>query len=205
MVPEKPARLAEQELQAIYQSKKTLTKDQRLIRSVLDEVIAARAVNEKLIPVLDLLYKYQLRRRYKNYLRLKRLIPVGVLLPFTNTELTRMSYASVLGSRSLSLTLPGLIGYSLPAFVFCHMTSFYVPDTLKPIFDIGKFTLVAPVWLISTLADKGLETIEEKKFGVPVPLDIPDTGGTIPSDLGSLTDLKKIVDEYSKKMGSKSY
>ena len=85
------------------------------------------------------------------------------------------------------------------------MTSFYVPDTLKPVFDIGKFTLGAPVWLISTLADKALEPIEEKKFGILVPLDIPDTGGTIPSDLGSLTDLKKIVDEYSKKMGSKSY
>ena len=46
------------------------------------------------------------------------------------------------------------------------MTSFYVPDTLKPVFDIGKFTLGAPVWLISTLAGKALEPIEEKKFGV---------------------------------------
>ena len=38
-----------------------------------------------------------------------------------------------IGSKSVALTLPRLIVYSLPAFSFFHMSSFYAPDKLKPV------------------------------------------------------------------------
>ena len=61
---------------------------------------------------------YEFRRKYKNYLRITRFIPLALIAPFTNTELSKMAYAAALGSKSVSLTFPGLIGYSLPAFFF---------------------------------------------------------------------------------------
>lgn len=108
-----------------------------------------------------------------------------------------MAYAAALGSKSVSLTIPGLLGYSIPAFLFCHMTSYYVPDKIKPVFNVGKFVLGAPVWIVSELVDKGLEPMEEQLYGVNMPLDLLQTGGTSPSDLGSLDDLQEILDQYT--------
>ena len=59
---------------------------------------------------------YNFRRKYKNYLRIKRFIPLTLIAPFTNTKLSKMAYASALRSKSVSLKLPGLMGYSLPLF-----------------------------------------------------------------------------------------
>jgi hypothetical protein len=87
------------------------------------------------------------------------------------TELSQMAYAVAVGSKSISLTLPELIGYSLPAFYFFHMTSFYGLDKLKPFCQVCKSTLGAPFWVVSSMTDGLLSSFEEKIFGEEVPLD----------------------------------
>ena len=137
---------------------------------------------------------YTLRRRFKHYLRIKRLIPVCIVGPYTNTEISKMAYAAALGSKSVSLTLDGLIGLSLPAFFFFHMAYYYAPDKLKPICQLGKYILGGPLWAVSTLTDGILSRGEEKFFGEEVPIDINGTGGTIPSDMGTEEQFKAFDD-----------
>jgi hypothetical protein len=138
---------------------------------------------------------YHFRRKYKNYLRIKRFVPLSMIAPFTGGELSKMAYAAALGSKSISLTLPGLIGYSLPAFVFFHMSYFYVPDKIKPICQFCKFTLGCPFWVASAITDEVLSGPEEKYFGEEVPIDLVSTGGTIPGDLGDINKLSEILEE----------
>lgn len=66
MIPEKLARLTEQELQNLYQSKKKLTKEQRLLRSILDDVLARRKAHAEQIEeksLLNALDRYQFKRK----------------------------------------------------------------------------------------------------------------------------------------------
>ena len=116
-----------------------------------------------------------------------------------------MAYAAALGSKSVSLTLPGLIGYSLPAFFFFHMTSYYAPDKFKPLFEIGKYTLGAPFWVASTMADELTAGPEEFFFGEDVPLDVSQTGGTIPHDLGDVNQLRELITELKGDFKKKTY
>ena len=141
----KPRRLSPKEVQELFSTKAKLTKEQRLLKSVLEEATVSKAIANKSFQDAQELYKF--RRKYKNYLRIKRFIPLTVVAPFTSTELSKMAYAAAIGSKSISLTLPGLIGYSLPAFFFFHMSSFYVPDKLKPVCQCCKYTLGAPFWI----------------------------------------------------------
>lgn len=115
--------------------------------------------------------------------------------PYTNTEVSKMAYATAVGSKSVSLTLDGLIGLSLPAFFFFHMAYYYAPDKLKPICQLGKYTLGGPLWAVSTLTDGILSGVEEKFFGKEVPIDITGTGGIIPSDMGIEEQFKAFMKE----------
>nr|YP_010283344.1 hypothetical protein MKU01_pgp030 [Psammodictyon constrictum]ULD16463.1 hypothetical protein [Psammodictyon constrictum] len=118
----KPRRLSNREVRELLaiQSKSKLTKQQRLLKSVLDEANLSKSISEKGFQNVQEMYEF--RRKYKNYLRLKRFVPLTLVAPFTSTELSKMAYAAALGSKSISLTLPGLIGYLLPVFFFsiCH-------------------------------------------------------------------------------------
>ncbi len=192
----KPRRMSEEELRDLYKPRTKLNKDQKLVKSVLDDCLSNSA--SKTLPreafekVKDL---YEFRRKYRRYLRIKRLIPLSVVAPFTTNELSKMAYAVALGSKSVSLTLPGLIGYSLPAFFFFHMSSYYVVDKFKPMCHICKYALGAPFWIVNSLTDELLSSPEEAFFGQQVPIDVTTTGGIIPADLGDLEQLKKNIKE----------
>lgn len=147
---------------------------------------------------------YEFILKYKNYLRLKRFIPLTIVAPFTNTELSKMAYAAAIGSKSVSLTLPGLIGYSLPAFFFFHMSSFYLPDKFKPICQVCKYTFGAPIWIVSSVTDQLMGGDEEIFFGEEVPIDLVGTGGTIPKDIGDINKLRTMLDDM-KDFGQKTY
>mgnify|MGYP007129127087 CR=1 FL=1 len=102
-----------------------------------------------------------------------------------------MAYATALGSKSIYLTLPGLIGYSLPAFYFFHMSSFYVPDKLKLVCQVCKYILGAPFWVMGSITDGIMVNPEEIYFGEEVPIDFVWTGGTISGDFGDIDKLCK--------------
>ena len=143
-------------------------------------------------------------RKYKKYLRIKRFVPLTLVAPFTSTELSKMAYAATLGSKSVFLTLPGLIRYSLPAFYFFHMSSFYAPDKIKPVCQFCKYTLGAPFWIVGSLTDDIMSGPEETMFGEEVPVDVVGTGGAIPGDLGDINQLRELLDEL-KSFGKKTY
>lgn len=198
----KPRRLNNREVRELLSSKSRLTKEQRLLKSVLKEASLSKAISEKNFQNVQEMYDF--RRKYKNYLRIKRFIPLTLVAPLTANELSKMAYATALGSKSVSLTLPGLIGYSLPAFFFFHMTSFYVPDKIKPVCQFCKYTIGAPFWVVGYLTDELMSNPEEMCFGEEVPLDVVGTGGTIPGDLGDINKLREIFEDI-KDFGKKTY
>jgi len=191
----KKPRLTARELQEkLAERQKILTSEQRLVQSVLEEAKKKTEIDpEKFVDLLDFNHKSQ---QYRWYLRFKRVIPLGIVGPFTNTELVKMAYASKLGLNSISPTLPGIIGFSLPSFFFFHMLSYYSPEPIKPICNFGKYALGGPFWVACAVVDQGLEKLETKIYGEPVPMDVPNTGGTIPPDIGKISDLEGLLKSY---------
>jgi len=123
----KPPRLTNKEVTEILNTKtKKLTKDQKLIKSVIEETQITKIITENNFKNLEEMYEF--RRKYKNYIRLKRILPLSVIAPFTSNELSKMAYAAAIGSKSISLTLPGVIGYSLPAFFLFDIHYFLAED-----------------------------------------------------------------------------
>lgn len=188
------------------EAKKKFTSDQKLVNSVLEKVRESRIIEQSDIQNLEELYAF--KRKFKGYLRIKRLIPLGVVAPYTNSEVTKMAYAAALGSKSVTLTLDGVIGFSLPAFFFFHMAYYYAPNKFKPICQLGKYTLGGPLLLVGTVTDGLLSRAEDKFFGQPVPIDLSGTGGTIPGDMGTGEEFKKFLKELEKigqELGEKTY
>jgi len=187
-------------------AKNKLTKNQRLIKDVVEHAELSRAISQNEFKNLEEMYEFM--QKYKSYLRIKRCIPLGIIAPFTTTELSKMAYATAIGSKSVALTIPGFVGYSLPAFFFFHMSYFYVPDRLKPFFQTGKYTLGMPFLLVNYIVDELASAPEEKFFGQEIPIDISHTGGTVPKDIGTVEDFRKLIEELkdtTKEFTKKTY
>ena len=187
-------------------AKHQLSRNDALVQSIIEKAQLSRAVSESDFQNLEEMYAFM--HKYKRYLRVKRLLPFGVVGSLTATELTKMTYAGALGSKSVAITIPGIIGYSLPAFYFFHMSYYYAPDKLKPLCQAGKYTLGAAFMLITYLVDEIAEDAEHKFLGQKVPIDINKTGGTIPSDIGTPEDLRRLIEDLkktSKEFTEKSY
>ena len=189
-------RMPNQELKKFLASRsKKLTKDQKLIKSIIEKAKLHRTLSQAdLKNVEDM---YLLRRKYKNYLRMKRLFPICIIAPFTTNELSKMAFSAALGSKSVSLTLPGLIGYSLPSFFFFHMSQYYAPDKFKSFCQIGKYVAGGPFWVASYIIDGLGSNLEEPLFGEEVPIDLMNTAGTIPNNLGDIEDLRSLLKEMT--------
>ncbi len=183
-------RMTAKEVNDLYKSKAKLTSNQKLVKSVLEKA-GPIGVSEEAFEKLKVDYLF--RKKYKNYLIVKRILPFWVVSPFLHDELTKMAYSAAIGSTSVPLTLSGVIACSLPAFFFFHMSYYYAPKALKPAFKLGKYLLGAPFVILCTSLDKCSEIAEEKFFHEIVPIDITSTGGTIPSDLGNIDNLKDVL------------
>ena len=165
----KPRRLNNKQVRELLSTKAKLTKEQQLLKSVLKKASVFKVISDKSFQNVQEMYEF--RRKYKKYIRIKRFVPLTLIAPFRVTELSKMAYATALGSKSIYLTLPGLIGYSLPAFYFFHMSSFYVPDKLKLVCQVCKYILSAPFWVMGSITDGIMVNPEEIYFGEEVPID----------------------------------
>ena len=85
-----------------------------------------------------------------------------------------------------------------------HMSSFYVPDKIKPVSQLCKYTLGAPIWITNCVTDELMSSTEERIFGEEVPIDLVVTGVTIPGDLGNINKLRVVLDNM-KDFGKKTY
>ena len=103
---EKLPRIKNTELRELLSTQVKLTKEQRLLKSVLEEASLAKVISDKSFQNAQEMYEF--RRKYQNYLRIKRFVPLTLVFPFTTTDLSKMAYAAALGSKSIALTLPGL-------------------------------------------------------------------------------------------------
>lgn len=186
-------------------AKRSLTKNQKLLKSVVEQAELSRVISEHDFKNLEEMYQFL--QKYKRYLRIKRFIPLSIVAPLTSNELARMAYAAAISSKSVVITVPGIIGYSLPAYFFFHMSYFYAPDKLKPICQAGKYTFGAGFMLVNYIIDELGEPIENKFFEEAVPIDINKTGGTIPGDIGTVNDLRSLLadlKETSRDFGKKA-
>lgn len=146
-----------------------ITRDQRLVKSVLEHCLKQRgAAGFDPETIYKLQENMDFRRRYRFYLRVKRMIPISCVSPFTLAELNKMSIATILGSPSLPLTVSAFIGFGLP---FC---------------------------LISEVTDQLTADIEESITGQEIPIDISNTGGTIPPKLGDIREILDSMKEFGK-------
>ena len=75
------------------------------------------------------------------------------------------------------------------------MSYFYAPHKLKPIFQAGKYTFGAGFMLVNYIIDELGGHIEDKIFGEAVPIDINKTGGTIRGDVGTVNDLRSLLED----------
>jgi hypothetical protein len=75
------------------------------------------------------------------------------------------------------------------------MSYYYVPNNIKPICSFCKYTIGAPFWIINSLTDEVLSYPEEAFFGEPIPIDVTQTGGSIPSDIGDIDKLREVLED----------
>ena len=70
------------------------------------------------------------------------------------------------------------------------------------------YTLAAPFWVAICLTDELLSTPEDKFFGEERPVDIDNTDGTIPTNIGDINYLHELLEElksFGKELNTKTY
>lgn len=135
------------------------------------------------------------------YAKIKGKVPYAILSPFTFAELARLGAYRVAGFTSASLTLPAVIGFSMPCAVTFAMLEMYAPDKFKFPCKCFKWAGGAIFYGVCASVDYATAGIETKAFGQPLPIDAPQLMGTLPTknDLKELRKLQALADSMTKK------
>ena len=135
------------------------------------------------------------------YSKIKAKIPYAILSPFTFAELARLATYRVAGFTSAPLTIPALIGFSMPCAVTFSMLEMYAPDKFKFPCKCAKWTGGIVFYGVCSSVDYLTAGIESKSFGQPLPIDAPQLMGTLPNmeDLNELRKLKKLANSLTEK------
>jgi len=83
----KPRRLNNREIRELLSTKAKLTKEERLLKSVLEEANLSKAISDKGFQNVQEMYKF--RKKYKNYLRIKRFVPLTLVALFIGIKLLK--------------------------------------------------------------------------------------------------------------------
>ena len=181
-------------------------RDSKMVRSVLESLDKHRNSEKFTTTRLTKLRKYLIRnRKHRHYLRTKAVLPALVTGPMFLTEMSKMSIAAALGVTSIPLTMSGIIGVSLPSFFFFHMMQYYAPDKFKFPCKVGKYTFGLAYQLVAYTVDHISAPLEDHYFGEELPLDVGQTGGTIPFDFSDANELKDLLEQYATEYTLKSY
>jgi len=141
------------------------------------------------------------KTKHPFYSRIKSKIPYAVMSPFTFSELARLATYRVAGFASAPLTLPAIIGFSMPCAVTFSMLEMYAPDRLKLPCKCAKWTGGIVFYGVCSSIDYLTAGFETQMFGEPLPLDAPQLMGTLPkmNDLKELKKLKELADSIIQK------
>jgi hypothetical protein len=141
------------------------------------------------------------KTKHQLYSRIKCKLPFVILTPFTFSELTRLAAYRAAGFVSVPLTIPGLIGFSLPCAVTFSMLEMYAPDKFKFPCKCAKWSGGFIFYGVSSSIDYLTAGFETEKFGQSLPIDAPNLMGTLPqmADLEELRKFKKLADSMIQK------
>jgi hypothetical protein len=141
------------------------------------------------------------KAKHPFYSKVKSKIPYAIMGPFTFSELARLASYRVAGLASAPLTLPGIIGFSMPCAVTFSMLEMYAPDKFKLPCKCAKWTGGIVFYGLCSSIDYVTAGLETQIFGVPLPLDAPQLMGTLPvmSDIKELQKLKQLADSIIQK------
>jgi hypothetical protein len=140
------------------------------------------------------------------YSRIKSKIPYAIMSPFTFAELARLATYRVAGFASAPLTLPAIVGFSMPCAVTFSMLEMYAPDKFKFPCKCAKWTGGIVFYTLCSSIDSVTAGFETQKFGVPLPIDAPQLMGTLPktNDIKELKKLKELADSITQKSSQMS-
>jgi hypothetical protein len=141
------------------------------------------------------------KTKHPFYSRIKSKIPYAVMSPFTFSELNRLATFRVAGLASAPLTLPAIIGFSMPCAVTFSMLEMYAPDKFKLPCKCAKWTGGVVFYGVCSGIDYVTAGFETQMFGEPLPLDAPQLMGTLPAmnDIKELQKLKQLADSIIQK------
>jgi len=141
------------------------------------------------------------KAKHPFYSKVKSKIPYVIMSPFTFSELARLASFRVAGLASAPLTLPGIIGFSMPCAVTFSMLEMYAPDKFKLPCKCAKWTGGIVFYGLCSSIDYVTAGLETQIFGVSLPLDAPQLMGTLPamSDIEELQKLKQLADSIIQK------
>lgn len=80
------------------------------------------------------------------------------------------------------------------------MSYYYAPDKLRPVCQVCKYTFGGPFWIASYCVEEFMPNPEEKIFGEAVPIDVTQTGRSIPGYIEDMANFRKFLNNL-KKMG----
>ena len=83
----RPHRMSTREVRELLSTKAKLTKEERLLKSVLEEANLSKAISDKGFQNVQEMYKF--RKKYKNYLRIKRFVPLTLVALFIGIKLLK--------------------------------------------------------------------------------------------------------------------
>ena len=141
------------------------------------------------------------KAKHPFYSKVKSKIPYVIMSPFTFSELARLASFRVAGLASAPLTLPGIIGFSMPCAVTFSMLEMYAPDKFKLPCKCAKWTGGIVFYGLCSSIDYVTAGLETQIFGASLPLDAPQLMGTLPamSDIEELQKLKQLADSIIQK------
>ncbi len=150
----------------------------------------------------DRLYKSLIAKaKHPFYSRIKSKIPYAIMIPFTFSELTRLATYRIAGLASAPLTIPAILGFSMPCAVTFSMLEMYAPDKFKFPCKCAKWTGGIVFYGVCSSVDFVTAGFETLKFGEPLPIDAPQLMGTLPktNDVKELQKLKQLADSIIQK------
>ena len=141
-----------------------------------------------------------LKSKHPFYSHLKTKLPSGLFLCVTNMELKKLAVYRTLGYASAPFTGVSWVAISLPCAVTFSMLEMYSPDKFKLPCKVMKWSGGCLYYGVCALIDAVSEPIEKKVFGDSLPIDAPQTLGTLPQR----TDFEEIY-EWSKQFQEKTF
>lgn len=197
-IPKAP-RLSNKDISDIMKAKEMRKWKNTDLSTILDYAAKLDPDGEQISGNLDKMFQYiSDRKQGAVAIRGKSSLLNSAFAYFTIGTTRRCALARALSLTSIPFDLSSYLGMSMPGFFFLNIAEMVVPDSVKKPVTFAKVAVGAPYFLVAKGLDTIFEHAEIKKYGFPVPLDVLNTGGTIPEEIADFEYLKEFLRESAK-------